>query len=445
MNVSILKQKNFLLLMQGKLVSLIGSQMQNFALSLYVLKITGSATKFASVLALTLVPQVILGPIAGVFADWFERKKIIVYLDMLNGIMIGIYAVIYKVNGGLTLTHIYFLVIAMSIISLLFNPAISTVIPTIVKKEELVDANGINSFIMNLGNLVAPAIAGFLFGVYGLFIILVINSISFVLSSISEMFINIPKTNKKPEKINLKSFYVDFSEGIKFIKKKKIMISVITIGVILNFAYSPVFSVGLTYISKQVLKVTDYQYGILEAILVIPMIIAPFFCSIICKKMKYGKILFLDILIQSALVGIMAIVPSAFYLNLFSTNFIPYISLISITFVITLITTIGNMALNIMFQEVVPLSMMGRVSAVLGAGCMAAVPLGQMVYGILFDKIQPWICVAITAIILFATTLISRKTLLSSDKEETGHEYHVDNEELIVSSPEVANAVSQED
>jgi len=227
MKVNLLKQKDFSLLMLGKLVSLIGTQMQNFALSLYVLKITGSATKFASVLALTILPQVFLGPIAGVFADWFERKKIIVYLDMLSGIMIGIYAVIYKVNGGLSLGNIYFLVITMSIISLLFSPAISTIMPTIVKKDELVDANGINSFIMNLGNLVAPVIAGVLFGFYGMFTILIINSISFIASSISEMFINIPKMNKRPEKINLSSFYNDFSKGINFIKNKKIMANII--------------------------------------------------------------------------------------------------------------------------------------------------------------------------------------------------------------------------
>ncbi|HBA05094.1 MAG TPA: MFS transporter, partial [Clostridium sp.] len=61
MNFKLLKQKNFLLLMLGKLVSLVGSEMQGFALSLYVLKITGSAAKFASVLAITLVPKIIIG------------------------------------------------------------------------------------------------------------------------------------------------------------------------------------------------------------------------------------------------------------------------------------------------------------------------------------------------------------------------------------------------
>ena len=201
MRVSLLKERNFGLLMWGKLVSLVGTQMQNFALSLYVFKITGSASKFATVLMVTIIPQLILGPMAGVFVDWLDRKKIMVYLDMVNGILIGIYAILFYINGELSLGSIYIFAILLSLISVLFQPAISTVIPSIVKKEELVEANSINSLIMNVGNLISPMIAGALFGVYGLFTILVINSISFILSSVSEMFIDIPKVNKKPEVI----------------------------------------------------------------------------------------------------------------------------------------------------------------------------------------------------------------------------------------------------
>jgi len=149
--------------MLGKLVSLVGSEMQGFALSLYVLKITGSAAKFASVLAITLVPKIIIGPLAGVLVDWFDRKKIIVGLDMLSGLLIGIYAIIFMINGKLSLGSIYVLVVLLSFISLLFQPTITTVLPSIANKEDLVDANGINSLILNIGNLMAPAIAGVLF------------------------------------------------------------------------------------------------------------------------------------------------------------------------------------------------------------------------------------------------------------------------------------------
>lgn len=244
MNLKLLKQKDFLLLMLGKLVSLVGSEMQGFALSLYVLKITGSATIFASVLSITIIPKLILGPIAGVLVDWLDRKKIIVYLDMLSGVIIGIHAILFMINGNLSLSSIYTLSILLSLISLIFQPAIRTTIPSLVKKEELIDANGINSIIMNIGSLIAPALAGILFGLYGLGAILIINSISFILSSISEMFINVPKINKKPEKINMNSFISDFSQGIKFIKSKKTIVSIISLSCIVNFVFAPISSKG---------------------------------------------------------------------------------------------------------------------------------------------------------------------------------------------------------
>lgn len=440
MKVSLLKRKDFSLLMLGKLVSLLGTQMQDFALSLYVLKITGSATKFASVLAVTIIPQLILGPIAGVFTDWFDRKKIIVYLDILSGITVGIYAIIFAVNGCLSLVQIYILAIILSMISLLFSPAITTIIPTITKKEELVDANGINSFIMNLGNLAAPALAGTLLGFYGMFLILVINSISFILSSVCEIFIDIPKTNKKPEKIDAKSFLNDFSEGVKFIKNKKIIFSIITLGLVINFAFNPTFTVGLTYISKQILRISDYQYGILQTTLVIPMIIAPFICSIMGKKMKLSKILFLDIFFTSILVGIMAIIPSKVYLNLFNTNFIPYISLISIIFIISIIVSVGNISLNVMVQQEVPLEMLGRVSTVMSSVCMAAIPIGQIVFGVLFDKIEAWICILICSAILFIAILAFKKSLYRDNEDSNSP---IDGGSLSLSSPETAYSVNK--
>ena len=130
-------KKDFSLLMLGSLVSKIGTYFQDFALSLYVLKITGSGMKFASVLAITLIPQIIFGPFMGVIADRFDRKKIIVTLDILSGVVVGITAVVFKLNGGISLPYIYVLVIILSMISLLFSPTIGAIIPSIMKKEEL--------------------------------------------------------------------------------------------------------------------------------------------------------------------------------------------------------------------------------------------------------------------------------------------------------------------
>lgn len=416
MKVSLFKERDFSLLMFGKLVSLIGSEMQSFALSLYILQITGSATQFAGILSVTMIPKIILGPFIGVLVDWFDRKKMIVYLDMFNGVLIGIYALMYSINGGLSVGSIYALAIILSLVSLVFQPAIATVVPTIVKKEDLVSANSLNMLILNLGCLIAPAIAGILFGSLGLKVILIINAVSFVLSSISEMFIRIPKANIKPEKINLTSFKNDFLEGINFIRVKKIIWATIIGSCIANFAFAPIGSIGLVYVCKKVLTVSDSQYGIMQSIVAIAMLTGPLVIGAVRKKFTVGKIIFLEFIFVGILTAIVAIIPTKFYCNLFSTNFPPFVTLTVMIFAIGILLSIGSIAMNTMFHKEVPINLMGRVNTVYSSGSMVAAPLGQMLFGVLFDNIPTWICFVITALIFISTALMLKKMLLSNEQ-----------------------------
>lgn len=420
MNIKLLKKKNFLLLMLGKLVSLIGTEMQDFALSLYVYKLTGSTTAFASVLALAVLPRLFLGPIAGVFVDWFDRKKIIVYLDISSGVLIGISAVVYIINGELSLVYIYILVILLSTISVMFNPAITTIIPTIMKKEELGDANSLNSFILYIGAFISPVIAGLLFGLYGLLTILVINSISFILSSISELYINIPKVNSAPKKIDFKVFKRDLNEGIKFVRKKKIIFTLVVLAMLANFSFVPVMSIGLIYISKTILKVSDYQYGLLQSVTVFAFVLSPILGSILLKRFEESKIIVTYILVDGCMLALIALISTNSFINIFENNLFPYICILIVAFLLALTTSTGSIAVNTTFQKAVPISMMGRVTSVMLAITTAATPLGQMVFGVLFDRVSPWICIMIASLSLIICILSFRKSIYEYDSSREG-------------------------
>jgi len=412
MKVGLLKQKDFSLLMMGKFISLVGTQMQSFALSLYVYKKTGSAAMFASVIVAALIPQILLSPIAGVFADWLDRKKVIVYLDVLSGLVVSGFALEYFFTKELTLPSVYAIAILLTLISVLYQPALGTVIPTIIKKDDLIDANTINSFIMNIGNFLSPLIAGVLFGFYGIFVILIINAVSFFVASIGESCINIPKTNKMPQKISFKAFRTDFSEGVKVIKSNKIISSIILLAPILNCIFSSLFSVGIVCITKKILKVSDFQYSMVEASFVVAMIIAPLVTSNYVKKHSLGKILYQDVFATAILIAVMAIVPTNTFLSLFNSNVIPFATLIAIILIIGIIMTTANIALSSLFQKSVPLEMMGRVGTVMNTCCMCCIPIGQVVFGFMFDGLSAWICVLICAVILLVSILGFRNSLL---------------------------------
>ena len=415
MNLKLMKQKDFSLLILGKLVSLLGSNMQQFALSLYVLAITGSATIFASIFSISILPRLLLSPIAGVFGDWFDRKRTIVLLDFLNGLIIGLFAVLYIINGGLSITLIFVLVILLEITEIFFNSAMSAVMPSLVKKEEMMDANSLNSIVMNMGNILAPIIAAFLYTNFGLKFILIISSISFVLSAISEMFINIPKSHKQPEKINIKSFKTDLMEGVKIIKSNRLISTMIGLGTIINFSAVPLFGIGLIYILKEVLKVDDMQFGFFQMVLSSSMLLAPLLCGVIIKKIRIGRLTYSCFIITALLVLLMSIFTSSIILKTFDSNVVSYLGILITSFMVGLVVTVSNIALGTIFNQVVPLDLMGRTSTVYNLAVTVFIPVGQMIFGFLYDIISPGLVVIFSGIILFIATSLYKKALLSYD------------------------------
>jgi len=418
MNFELLKQKDFSLLISGKLVSLLGSNIQQFALSLYVLAITGSATIFASMLSISILPRLLLSPIAGVFGDWFDRKRTIVVLDLINSFIIGSFALIYIVRGGLSLRMIYILVILLEITEIFFDSAMSAVLPSLVDKDELLEANSFNSLVMNIGNILSPVIASLLYGTFGMKVVLIINSISFLLSAISEIFINIPKNHKAPEHINFKSFKKDLVEGINIIKGNKLISTMISLGTIINFCAVPLFSIGLIFIIKEVLKLTDYQFGIFQMIMSIAMLIAPLVMGLI-KDIKIGRLCYLSFTLVSLLILVMAIIPSSPLLNSFSSSLMPFILLSVVSFIIGVLVTVANIGIGTLFNEIVPLELMGRTSTVFNFAVTIFIPLGQMLFGALYDIMPASIVIGLAGVLKLIAIMKYKRTLLQYDLEET--------------------------
>lgn len=418
MNFKLLKNKDFTLLILGKFVSLIGSYMQDFALALYVLKITGSSLIFGSVITTALIPRIILSPICGVLADRFDRKKVIVYLDMISGLLIAVLYVI-SITVGVQIIHVYISVIILSIISTMFQPAINTAIPSIVKKEELVDANVINSTVMTIGQLIAPIMAGLLYSTLGLPIVLLINSISFICSSISEMFINMPKPEKTYSTFSLSEFRKDFIEGLSFIRQQGQLLKLISSALIVNIAINPVFAIGFTVIVKTVIKSSDLQLGYMETVLVTGTLVGTLLVKPIAKRLSLMRI-FIDVLVVCELLMVfMAANTTDSYLGLFRTNVIPYLSFIGLCFIFTLTITVVNIALQTLMQQIVPLDKMGRVSSITSTISMAAIPVGQIVFSAMFEYFPAYVPLVISSVIIIGTSIYVVMSSAEIDKQET--------------------------
>ncbi len=418
MKLNLLRNKNFALLMAGKAVSLLGSDMQQFALSLYVLSITGSATIFASMLAISILPRLILSPIAGVFGDWFDRKRSIVTMDMVNSVLIGSYAVYFYMSGELSVFSIYLLVILLEITEIFFGAAMAAVVPSIVKKEDLFEANSLKSMITSVFTMVSPLIAAFLYSLTGIFGILIINSVSFMASAISEMFIEIPKFNKKPDKVSITNFRKDFMEGIAIIRNSKVIKNIIGLGMILNFCLGSLFSVGLIYIMKETLGGSDMQIGIGSSVLSFSMLLTPVLFSGFARKVHIGKLLIYSFFIVSFLIMAIGLVSADIFTLKFSENTVPFIAILGLCFIIGIFVTLANISLGTLFDTIVPKEVMGRTSSVMGLGMTIAAPVGQIVLGASLDVMKPLLPVVIIGVIMLSAVIYYRKTFLEQEMEQ---------------------------
>lgn len=427
MKFRLLKNKDYLLLMLGKLVSLLGSNMVQFALSLYVLAITGSALIFASMLSISILPRLLLSPIAGVFGDWFNRKKMIVMLDFITSGVIALFAAIFFIRGGLSILLIYVFVIVLEMIEIFFGAAMSAVVPSMVKKEELLEANSLQTLVLNIGQLLAPMIAAAMYGFFGMQTVLIVTSICFALSAISEIFIRIPKVTKKTV-FNLSSFKTDFIEGVKIIRQDQFILTIVGLVAIINFTISPLFSVGLTYVLKAVLNVSDFQLGLFQSVFAIASICAPILLSVSRKGNNVGVLLYRSFLLLGVTVLILAIIPSNLLLSVVSPSIIPYLLLLVILFAVGVLVTTVNITMSTIFARIVPLEAMSRASSVLTLAATILIPVGQVLFGFLFDTIEATYVIIICGVILVSAVLIYRKRLLNIVnylKKETAHEVPV--------------------
>lgn len=412
MQNKLLKNKSLLLLISGAFISILGSQIQDFALSLYVLKLTGSATKFASVLAVTILPQIILGPICGVFADWFDRKKLMVVLDIISGLVVGSMGIIYKINGVLPMGYIYFAVIVLSVVSLLYGASASAVIPSIVDKEQLVSANSFISGAKSIPQILGPVISGVIYGFWGLTYVVIFNSLSFFISALCEILMTIPKSQREPIKFNFKQFKLDFKEGLSFILHKKLIFRIVMCAFIINFAMDPVFSIGITYICKNILMLSDQIVGIVQSMIAVGLILGSIVGGVVGQKLDmrkvFGPIINLSALSYTAIAGILIL----FYNKTVTNVYITIGAIIIVLIVMVILITLINILTSTIFQQEVPTDMMGRAASVLSTICVAAMPIGQLFIGSMFDHLRAYVPILLCgAILLFAGTafIISEK------------------------------------
>ncbi|MDQ3227921.1 MAG: MFS transporter [Chloroflexota bacterium] len=194
-----LRQRDFALLWIAGLISIAGNYALIVALPLHAYALTGSAIATGGVFAATVLPRILLGSVAGVFVDRWDRKWTMVAADLLRAaVMLPLLAVVSS-----DLLWLLYLVRAVTgMLGLLFEPAEAALLPRLVGEERLVTANALNALNNNLGRLIGPAIGGVLYAAGGMPAVVVVDAASFAASGVLIMAI---RTRAQPERADLPS------------------------------------------------------------------------------------------------------------------------------------------------------------------------------------------------------------------------------------------------
>lgn len=376
-----MRNKNFIIVVIGQIISLFGNAIQRFCMSLYILNLTGSAAVFSTILAISTIPYILFAPIAGLLADRVNRKKIMVYLDFFSAALMVTYAVIIF-TGKDNIFIVGSVMFLLSAIYTLYSPSVTASIPQIVEKEKLASANGVIQQVGYVVNLVGPIVAGLLYGLIGIKLVVIINAGSFLISVILELFLDIPDIGQKEELKN------PMLESIKEMKKsfiylkdqKKVVLGIIFSYALTNIFVVPVLSVITPYFINVKLDMPSRVYGYIEAIFVLGMIIGGI---IITFKPELFK---MKTLYKTMYPMILAMVIMVVATYLKEENKFVILTLYSLGGVgIMLSLALSNIMSLTYIQQAVREDMLGKVSAFSTAVATVSIAPGQIIYGQLIE------------------------------------------------------------
>lgn len=396
-----------MILVIGQMISLFGSSIQRFALSLYLLDLTGSATIFASILALSIVPVILLSPFAGIMADRFHKRNVMVILDIISGAVIAMYSV-FLFSGRDHYVIVAVMMLILSGISTLYQPSVTASIPLIVEEEYMIRANGIVYQISSLSNFIGPVIAGILYGLVGIKGVVFINGISFFVSAGLEFFLSIPHEKKEKMISPIRTFQLEMKESFSYLKNDNpIIFRVIVTSGLYNLFLVPIFSVGAPVIIKLMFGMSSQAYGISEGVIALGMVLGAMWISRnpgLCKMNRIYLVLYPSCFAMF-MMGV-----SAGLSGTFKGNMIGFVLFTLFGMCIMMSLGIANVISAAYIQSATPNNLLGKVSAFGAAFATMTVPIGQVAFGRLLEIFDQSVSllVFVAAVCTFLVTLFVR-------------------------------------
>ena len=403
-----LYEKNFNILVLGQVISLFGSSIQRFALSLYLLDLTGSAGIFSAILALSMVPVVLISPIAGMLADRGNKKRLMIGLDSLSALLLLVYVWIVF-NGQDHVLVIATVMVLLSTISTIYQPVVNTCVPLIVSRDHLVRANAIIQQVASLSQFLGPILAGLLYGFFGITGVVIINLVSFLFSALLELFLEIPHQRREGQQSFKAAFMTDMKESYHYLRHENLIVCrMLLFSGFYNLFLVPVFSVATPYLIKVTFALSSEVYGWAEGMIALGMIVGGFIITYRPNHFHIKRVYQLLYLTSVSMMLMGGVV------YLFHFGFIDAATSVVLFTVCGMIIMgvlgIANVLSAAYLYPAVDGAILGKILAFGSAFATLCIPLGQILFGGLLEVLSQklYLLILMAAFFVFLVTLLVR-------------------------------------
>ncbi|MDF2674326.1 MAG: major facilitator superfamily 1, partial [Clostridiales bacterium] len=343
-----------------------------------VYTLTGSKLLMGTLFAVNAIPNIVLSPFSGVFADHFKKKRTIVICDLGRGLVVMLTAILFGL-GHLRTWHLFAFTIMNSTLETFSQPVRTSIMPLMLTKEQFLGANAISSSISSLAQLIGLGAAGFLIATIDISGAIFVDALTFFISAILIFLMVVKGDVKSDRKLDTKTYVADLSEGFKYIAKNKLILLTVLAAMVVNFSLAPINVLEPVY-AKEILKsgpeVMSYMGIAVSAGVIISGILVGQFGS------RFKKSLLVTI--GFVLLGVSYTALSLPELIQFSKQNAIIIA-VGLYFIFGLAIPPINATVGTYMLENTKQELLGRVSSLLTMVCLCAAPIGSALTGVVAE------------------------------------------------------------
>ena len=330
--LALLRQRNFALLWSGGLVSQTGDWLLSIGVPVYVYLTTGSALTTSITLIIAFLPSILLGSVAGVFVDRWDRRRTMLISNLL--LALGLFPLLL-VHGKDTLWLLYVVLFFESCVSQFVLPAEKALLPNLVDEQRLVEANALISSSSYIARLGGAALGGILLGALGLQSVVLLDAISFFFVCLMLLLIRLPAASQRipsrHEQIQPAMTFLsawlrvgrEWLDGMHLVARQRALLVLFTFQAVTGVGEG-IFGIMMVIFVNRVLHSSSVVYGMLASIQMVGNLLGSVLVAQFGKRLPPLRSLWISACI-AGIIDLLIIDIPAFY---------PSVALVMVLFVV---------------------------------------------------------------------------------------------------------------